>query len=224
MFGENPFSDFFQTFFAEGGQTASRGQKPRKRRGRDLEHAIELDLEQAYAGVTQRFSIRPAEGDQVRNVEVRIPAGVTEGSRVRVSGEGEPGVAGGSAGDLYLRVRLRPHNVFECKGQHLYVKTTVPVTTAVLGGEVDVPTIDGLSVRLKIPAATQPGQVFRLKGKGLPGLGRRKTRGDLYATVRVTIPEHLDTKARKHYEALAVLEAGSDAAKDATTKTGRSAA
>ena len=224
MFGENPFSDFFQTFFAGGGQSAGPDRKPLKRGGRDLEHAIELDLEQAYAGATQRFSIRPADGDRVRNVEVRIPAGVTEGSRVRVSGEGEAGVAGGRAGDLYLRVRLRPHSVFECKDQHLYVKTTVPLTTAVLGGEVEVPTMDGISVRLKIPAATQPGQVFRIKGKGLPELGRRKTRGDLYATVRVAIPDHLDTKAREHYEALAVLEARQDVAQDVTTETERSAA
>ena len=223
MFGENPFSDFFQTFFSGGGQPAGREPKPRKRRGRDVEHAIELDLEQAYRGVTQRFAIRPADEDRVRNVEIRIPAGVTEGSRVRVSGEGEAGRAGGGAGDLYLRVHLKPHQVFECKGQHLYVTTTVPVTTAVLGGEVDVPTLDGASLRLKIPAATQPGQVFRLKGKGMPGLGRRTTRGDLYATIHVTLPDQLSATAREHYEALAALESEPDTATDAKTTTKRSA-
>ena len=159
----------------------------------------------------------------MRNVEIRIPAGVTEGSRVRVSGEGEAGRAGGGAGDLYLRVHLKPHQVFECKGQHLYVTTTVPVTTAVLGGEVDVPTLDGASLRLKIPAATQPGQVFRLKGKGMPGLGRRTTRGDLYATIHVTLPDQLSATAREHYEALAALESEPDTATDAKTTTKRSA-
>ena len=208
MFGENPFSDFFQTFFAGGRQPSTRQRKPRKRRGRDLEHEIELALEQAYHGVTQRLSIRPAQGGSLRNVEVRIPAGVTDGSRVRVSGEGEAGTAGGSAGDLYLQVRLAPHETFECKGQNLYVTTTVPVTTAVLGGETDVPTLDGSALRLKVPAATQPGQVLRLKGKGMPGLGRR-TRGDLYATVQVRIPGRLSAKAREHYEALVTLEPGS---------------
>ena len=223
LFGENAFSDFFQTFFADGGQTRGRHRKPRKRRGRDVEHAIELALEQAYHGVTQRFSIRPATGDQVRNVEVRIPAGVTDGSRVRVSGEGEAGVAGGAAGDLYLRVRLKPHQVFEYKGQNLYVETNVGVTTAVLGGEVEVPTLDGPSLRLKIPAATQPGQVLRLKGKGMPGLGRRKTHGDLYATVHVTLPDRLSAKAREHYEALAALESGSGTTTDTGTSTKQSA-
>ena len=208
MFGENPFSDFFQTFFAGGGQTTTRHRQPRKRRGRDLEHEIELALEQAYHGVTQRLSIRPAEGGSVRNVEVRIPAGVTEGSRVRVSGEGEAGVAGGAAGDLFLRVRLASHETFECKGQNLYVKTTVPVTTAVLGGETEVQTLDGASLRLKVPAATQPGQVLRLKGKGMPGLGRR-TQGDLYARVEIRIPNRLSEKAREHYEALVALDSGS---------------
>ena len=224
MFGENPFSDFFQTFFAGGGQTTGREPKPRKRRGRDVEHTIELELEQAYQGVTQRLSIRPADEDRVRNVEVRIPAGVTDGSRVRIAGEGEAGLAGGGAGDLYLRVHLKPHRVFGCKSHHLYVTTTVPVTTAVLGGEVGVATLDGTSVRLKIPPATQPGQVFRLKGKGMPGLGRRTTRGDLYATVQVTLPDQLSAKAREHYEALAALESTPGTATNGKTTTNRSAA
>ena len=224
MFGENPFSDFFQTFFGGGGQPTGREPKPRKRRGRDVEHTIELELEQAYQGVTQLLSIRPVDEDRVRNVEVRIPAGVTDGSRVRVTGEGEAGLAGGRAGDLYLRVHLKPHQVFECKSHHLYVTTTVPVTTAVLGGEVDVPTLDGTSVRLKIPPATQPGQVFRLKGRGMPGLGRRTTRGDLYATVQVTLPGQLSAKAREHYEALAALESASGTATNGKATTNRSAA
>jgi len=223
MFGENPFSDFFQTFFAGGGHPAGSQRKPRKRRGRDVEHEVELELEQAYHGVTQRYSIRPADGGRARNVEVRIPAGVTDGSRVRVSGEGEPGVAGGSGGDLYLRVRLKPHQVFECKGPNLYVKTSVPVTTAVLGGEVDVPTLDGASLRLKIPTATQPGQVLRLKGKGMPGLGRRTTRGDFYATVQVTLPDRLSANAREHYEALAALDFGASPKTDTTRQVKQSA-
>ena len=224
MFGESPFSDFFQTFFTGGGRPGKRTSQAAKRRGHDVEHPIELELEQAYRGMTQRFSIRAADKDRVRNVEVRIPSGVTEGSRVRVSGEGEKGQAGGSAGDLYLRVHLKPHQVFECKGQHLYLTTAVPLTTAVLGGKVDVPTLNGGSVRLKIPAATQPGQVFRLKGKGMPGLGRRTTAGDLYASVRVTLPDHLSAEAREHYEALAQLESDPGKASSAKKTTTRSTA
>ena len=103
-------------------------------------------------------------------MEVRIPAGVTDGSRVRVSGEGERGSGAGASGDLYLRVKLRPHALFERKGRDLYTRVRVPVTTAVLGGEVDVPTLAGKALRLKIPQATQNGQVFRLRTHGLPTL------------------------------------------------------
>jgi DnaJ-class molecular chaperone len=205
MFGETPFSDFFQTFFGgSGSRPGSRSDRPTGR-ARDVEHPMSLSLEQAFGGVPQRLSIRPAHGGSPRTIDVRIPAGVTEGSRVRVAGEGEPGPKG-ARGDLYLRIHLDPHPVFERKGQDLYVETTIPVTTAVLGGEVDLPTLDGTSVRLKIPASTQPGQVMRLKGKGMPGHGRRKARGDLYATVQVKLPDHLSPTARTHYEALAELD------------------
>ena len=205
MFGKNPFSDFFQTFFGgSGSDPGSRSARP-KGRARDVEHTIALSLEQALGGVTQRLSIRPAHGGAPRTVEVRIPPGVTEGSRVRVAGEGEPG-SRGARGDLYLRIHLDSHPVFERKGQDLYIKTMIPVTTAVLGGEVDVPTVEGTSLRLKIPPSTQPGQVLRLKGKGMPRHGGRKARGDLYATVQVKLPDHLGSKARTHYEALAALD------------------
>ena len=202
-FGENPFSDFFQTFFGGGGRPdRSAGQ------GSNVEYPISLSLEQAFGGVTQRLSIRPGQGGSTRTVEVRIPAGVTEGSRVRVAGEGESGTPGGARGDLFLRVQLEPHPVFERKGQDLHVKTTIPVTTAVLGGEVDVPTLDGAHVRLKIPPLTPPGQRLRLKRKGLPA-PPNGARGDLYAAVQVKIPGRLSAKARTHYEALAALESGS---------------
>ena len=119
-----------------------------------------------------------------------IPAGVKDGSRVRAAGEGEAGANGGAAGDLYLRVQIRPHPVFERKGNDLHTKIGVPLTTAVLGGEAQVPTITG-SVRLKIPETTQSGQVFRLKGHGMPVVGKPDTRGDLYATVDVQLPRSL---------------------------------
>jgi curved DNA-binding protein len=130
---------------------------------------------------------------------------VKDGSRVRAAGEGASGANGGSAGDLYLRVRLRPHAVFERQGHDLYTKVAVPVTTAVLGGEAQVPTITG-SVRLKIPEGTQNGQVFRLKGQGMPAVGKPDDRGDLYATVEVQLPRTLTKDQREHYEALARME------------------
>jgi DnaJ-class molecular chaperone len=210
IFGdEDPFSDFFKTFFGGAGAGASardrqaRQRAPRSRRGRDLEHEIELSLEEALTGTSRRLSIK--HDGHTRSVEVRIPAGVREGSRVRAAGEGEGGSGGGAAGDLYLRVRVRPHPSFEVKGQDLQTRVTVPLTTAVLGGEAQVPTLNG-SVRLKIPELTQPGQVFRLRGHGMPAVGKPDARGDLYATVDVRLPTKLTDQERRHFEELAKTE------------------
>jgi curved DNA-binding protein len=209
MFGgdDSPFSDFFKTFFGGadvGGERHRRARAPRNTQGRDVEHEIELDLEDALRGTVQRLGI--SHNGHHRNVEVRIPAGVTEGSRVRVSGEGERGSGTGASGDLYLRVKLRPHPRFELKGRDLFTKVKVPVTTAVLGGEVDVPTLGGKALRLKIPAPTQNGQMFRLRTHGLPTTAKDGQPGDLYATVEIAIPDSISPEARQHYEALAALE------------------
>ena len=155
-------------------------------------------------GATRRLSIKQ-EG-HTRTVDVRIPPGVGDGSRVRVAGEGEHGAAGGRAGDLYLRVRLAPNPRFERRGRDLHTQVTIPVTTAVLGGEAEVPTVGDTPLRLKIPPMTQNGQVFRLKGHGMPALGKPAERGDLYATVSVTLPRQLTPEQRRHYEELAKLE------------------
>jgi DnaJ-class molecular chaperone len=212
MFGdqESPFSEFFRTFFgaAAAGGGADRRQRSgraRSRPGRDVEHPIELSLEDVLNGTVQRLGVQ--HDGEMRSVEVRIPPGVTEGSRVRVSGEGERGTGSGSSGDLYLRVHLRTHPHFERRGRDLHSKVKLPLTTAVLGGEVDVPTLGGRTLRLKVPATTQNGQVFRLRGQGLPAVGKTSERGDLYATVDVTLPGTLSPEARRHYEALRDMEA-----------------
>jgi DnaJ-class molecular chaperone len=215
MFGDqNPFSDFFTTFFGGGGfgqqEPSARGGargRGRQRPGRDVEHEIELSLEDAYHGSTRRLSLK--HDGHARTVDVRIPAGVGDGSRVRISGEGESGTGGAASGDLYLRVRLAPHPLFERKGRDVYVKAPLPVTTAVVGGEVEVPTISGKSVRLRIPALTQNGQVFRLKGYGMPAVGKSDEKGDAYARVEIQLPAQLTPEERLHYEALAKLHEGS---------------
>lgn len=200
MFGnEDPFSDFFRTFFGGGGTggAESRGRQaraPRSQKGRDIEHEVELTLEEAYHGTMRRISIKL--GGHARSIDVRIPAGVKDGSRVRAAGEGESGANGGASGDLFLRVRIKPHPVFERKGDDLYTKVQVPVATAVLGGEAQVPTVTG-SLRLKIPETTQPGQIFRLKGHGMPLTATPDSRGDLYATIDVQLPRSL-TKDQRH--------------------------
>jgi DnaJ-class molecular chaperone len=214
MFGDgNPFSDFFQTFFGGSmgadaqGEARGRARRSRARAGRDVEQELELGLEDAYHGTMRRLSI--SHDGQARTVDVRIPAGVGDGSRVRIPGEGEPGSGGASAGDLYFRIRVAPHPKFELKGKDLYTRVAVPLTTAVLGGEAEVATLGGKPLRLKIPPATQNAQVFRLKGQGMPTAGKPDQTGDLYATVDVQLPRSLTPEQRAHYEALQKLETAS---------------
>jgi len=202
--GEDPFSDFFHTFFGGADIRGSGGRASRAARGRDLEHAIDLTLEEAFGGTTRR--IVTTRGGKERSVEVRIPAGVKDGARVRAAGEGSPAARGATAGDLYLIVRLLPHSRFERRGQDLHAHFAVPVTTAVLGGEVSIPTLGGSPVRLKVPPQTDSGRVFRLRGHGMPAVGKPDERGDLYATVDLHIPSRVSDEARAHYEALRALE------------------
>ncbi len=206
--GDSPFSDFFKTFFGgmDAESTGARGGRgrPRARKGQDIEHPFELDLEDAIRGSVQRLQLR--HDGHARSVEVRIPPGVTDGSRVRVPGEGGRGTGNAASGDLYLRIQLKPHPVFEVKGRDVFTRTRVPVTTAVLGGEVDVITPESKTLRLKLPAGTQSGQRFRLRGHGLPSVGKTDERGDLYASVEVDVPKVLTDEERKHYQALAELK------------------
>jgi DnaJ-class molecular chaperone len=211
MFGtDDPFSSFFHTFFGGGGGAGEprgrTGRAPRPTKGRDIESEAELTLEEAYHGAMRRISITL--GGHARSVDVRIPAGVKDGSRVRASGEGESGSGGAASGDLYLRVRIKPHPVFERKDDDLYVKVPVPVSTAVLGGEAQVPTVTG-SVRLKVPETTQPGQVFRLKGHGMPVVGKPDVKGDLYATADVQLPRSLTAEQRRLWEQIRSAESRS---------------
>jgi DnaJ-class molecular chaperone len=208
IFGtDDPFSDFFKTFFGgsagpETGRRTSRG-RSRSRKGRDVEQELALTLDEAFHGVTRRLAIK--HDGHARTVDIRIPAGVGDGSRVRVSGEGEQGAGGAAAGDLYLRIRVEPHPTFQRKGSDLYVTVAIPLTTAVLGGEAEVPTLTGKPLRLRIPETTQPGQVFRLRGHGMPVVGKADQRGDLYATADVQLPRSLTPEQKKHFEALAAI-------------------
>jgi DnaJ-class molecular chaperone len=204
VFGDDsPFSDFFRTFFGGGGPQARprARQSARRRAGRDIEHDVGLTLEEAYRGARRRVAVK--NGGHARSVEVRLPAGVKDGARLRVAGEGEPGSGGAAAGDLFLRLHVQPHERFERRGQDLHVRMPVPLLTAVLGGEIDVPTLGEKRLRLKVPETTQNGQVFRLRGHGMPTPQRPDETGDLYVTVEVQLPTSLTPEARRHFEALA---------------------
>lgn len=165
----------------------------------NVEHPVEVTLEEAFNGATRTLMVEGDHGD-TRRLEVKIPPGVDTGSRVRIAGEGRAGFDG-QRGDLYLVITVRSHPRFERKGDDLYTDVEVPVSTPVLGGEVEVQAINR-KVALKLPPGTQNGQHFRLAGLGMPRLGQPDKRGDLYARVRVVLPKQATEQQRKLFEQL----------------------
>lgn len=195
------FSDFFRTIFG-GMAGGAYDRQPRSRRGQDLDYPVEITLEEAYSG-TKRI----LQTDD-RRIEVTIPPGVDTGSRVRIAGEGGSGVGGGPKGDLYLRITVLPHRIFQRKGDDLYCEVPIDLYTAILGGEVPVPTLKG-QVMLKIPPETQGGRRFRLSGLGMPNLKNPKERGDLYAEVKIVLPQRLSKEEKALFAQLASLRSHS---------------
>lgn len=232
--GGNPFTTYetsdmgdlnevFESLFKGFGGTGTRtGARRAPRRGQDLEHGIEMTLEEAFNGTRRVLELQ---SEQVcstcqgvgrikngtcsqcggagriirpRRLEVKIPAGVKDGSRVRVAGEGNPG-AGGPNGDLYLVVKVASHPIFKREGDDLQVEVPVSMVTAVLGGEVQVPTLKGSKLALRIPAETQNGKIFKLGGQGMPRLNAT-IRGDMMAKITVVLPTHLTEKERNLFE------------------------
>ncbi len=186
------FSDFFNAIF--GGMAGGPAQAGRRARGRDVEQAVCISLKEAYEGTTR--TVR-ADG---RRFEVKIPAGAQTGTKVRIPARGE--ASRGTAGDLYLVVEVEPDARFERQGDDLYAETPVDLYTAVLGGEARVATPGG-AVVLTIPAGSQPGQLFRLSGRGMPRLRESDRSGDLYARLKVEIPRNLSKRERELFEELA---------------------
>ena len=192
--GAGGFSEFFRTFFG-GGFEGTGGAEDAFAPATDAEGEVDLTLAEVFRGTTREVTV----GSR-RRVEVKIPPGVRDGSRVRVAGEGGRG-AGGKRGDLYLRVRVLLDPTFERKGDDLLTTVRVPLTSAVLGGEAQVPALES-PIGIKIPAGTPAGQVFRLRGHGLPRLGGRGERGDLLATLAVDLPRSLTPRQKELFEEL----------------------
>ena len=188
LFGsESPYSDFFTSIFGQAGRSRkgnTRGVSSTPRRGRDIEYEVDLTLEEAFHGADRLLEI------DGHRIQASIPPGVRTGSRVRLSGQGEPGRNSGPAGDLYLAVHILPNKIFEREGDNLHLEIAVDIFTAVAGGETHVPTLERPLI-LKIPPRTNAGQSFRLRGKGMPHLGDVKTRGDLFALIRLVLPDPL---------------------------------
>lgn len=194
------FSDFFNAVFGMGG-----GGGGGAVRGRDVEQPVTISLREAYQGTTRTYSRNG------KRLEVDIPPGARTGTRVRVAGQGEAGRPGrtapagsGRSGDLYLRVQVAPEPGIARKGADLHVEVETDLYTAVLGGEVEVKTLEG-PVLLNIPPGSQPGQTFRLRGRGMPKLRTPEKHGDLFVKLQVRLPAELDVEQRKLFEQLAKL-------------------
>ncbi|MFC1983311.1 DnaJ C-terminal domain-containing protein [Chloroflexota bacterium] len=227
-FAEGSPSDLDSLFeeLLGGARTGAFRRRPQPRRGQDIEASVEVTLEEAYHGATRTLSLQVDEpcsscggSGQIQSVpcstcrgagimrrmkrlEVKIPPGVNNGSRIRIAGKGQPGY-GGPSGNLYLVISVKTHPLFERRSDNLHVTTTVPLTVAILGGEVQVPTPKG-KISLKIPPETQNGRVFRLTGQGMPHLGN-SSRGNLLAKVNIVLPTKLSPQEKELFKQLSEL-------------------
>jgi curved DNA-binding protein len=215
--GATEFSDFFESMFGGmGGGFASRGgdygfrnRRPRDQAGDDQEVRVRIPLEAAFHGAEREIALT-VHGQDVRGqstcenktLKVRIPAGVTNGQKIRLTGQGAPGVGKGPAGDLYMVMELEPHPIYRVGGHDLFMDLPVAPWEAVLGKSIIVPTLSG-NVELTIPPGTCSGQKMRLRGKGIPH--PKETSGDLYVEVRIVSPKTVTKKEREAWEALAEI-------------------
>ncbi len=219
----------FEELFG-GARTRTSRRRPQPRRGQDLESPIEVTLEEAYSGTSRTISLQVEEPctacqgsgriqnlpcsacrgggviPRIKRLEVKIPPGVNNGSRVRIAGKGQPSYGGGASGDLYLVISVKPHPKFVRHGDNLHADIAVPLTVAVLGGEVQVPTPKG-KLALKIPPETQNGRIFKLSGQGMPHLGK-PTRGDLLAKVNIVLPTKLSEEEKDLFQKLKEIRPG----------------
>jgi DnaJ-class molecular chaperone len=199
------FEDIFKNIFGGMGASGTRGQPQRgPRKGADIESTLEVDFMTAIRGETTRVTFQKQSfgggAPHRETIDVKVPQGVDDGSRIRLAGKGEPGIEGGPPGDLFVTIRVRSHPLLTRDGDNLRLDLPVTVAEAMKGAEVSVPTPDG-SVQLKIPSGTRSGQTLRMKGKGVPNLKTKKP-GDMYVTVRVQVPSTSDENALKAAETL----------------------
>jgi DnaJ-class molecular chaperone len=172
------------------------------RKGTDIEQPVEITLEEAFNGTQRTYTLTDTQTGEARTVEVKIPAGAHDGLRVRVAGKGEQGQSGGQSGDLYLVVSIKASTQFEREGDDLRVKVPTPLYTAILGGEVMVPTPKGSNLALKVAPETPNGQRIRLAGQGMPHLNA-SGRGDLFAEINVQLPRNLSEREKDLFAELA---------------------
>ncbi len=196
--GSEDFSDFFQSMFGGAGGgfgRSSRGSASGKFKGQDISAELNLNLRDAYKTHQQTFEIN---GKKIR---ITIPAGVYDGQQIKLKGHGNPGMNGGPNGDLYITFNITEDKDFKREGDNLRASVDIDLYTAVLGGDVNIQTLDG-SVKLKVKPGTQNGTTVRLKGKGFPIYKKENEFGDLYVTYNVKIPTHLTEKQKELFQQL----------------------
>lgn len=210
QFGPDGFSTFFEMLFGglgggrPGGARPGAGGAPRSRRGHDVEGEITLSLEECARGGAREVTIVDPRTGTPRSVEVKLPAGVLPGQRIRLAGQGEAGSGTGGAGDLYLRVAIAPHPDYRLDGRDLHVVLPLAPWEAALGADVKVPTLEG-DVGIKVPKGSSSGRRIRLKGKGFPN--PKGTAGDLFAEIRVVVPDEPTPQEEELYRKLAEVSA-----------------
>lgn len=183
--GNDPFADLF------GQARRDHYQAPQK--GGDLQYNLNITLEESVFGADKKLALQ--RDRQVDEISVKIPAGISTGKKLRLSGKGNPGVQGGPAGDLYLNINVVPHPIFARDGNDIYIEKSITFTQAVLGTSIDVPTIDGTIKRIKIPAGAQNGTKIRMKGYGALALrGSGSTKGDQYVKISIQVPRKITDK------------------------------
>jgi curved DNA-binding protein len=203
--GDANFSDFFEQLFGSrfsGGGRRQQQQGPA--RGRDVQATMDVSLEDAYTGATRQVEVGGS------RLNIKLKPGLYEGQVIRLKGKGNPGRKGGENGDLLITIQLAPHPHFELKGQDIYTDLALPLYTAVLGGKVIVYT-PGADLTMNIPAGTDSGKVFRLKGKGMPAYDNSGKAGDLYIKAMVHIPKNLSDKEKELFQQLSQLNENGDA-------------
>ncbi len=196
---EQGFSDFFDTFFGSGFGSSDTGRRSRRSNampGQDLESATDLTLEEAFNGTERQLNLRG------QKLKIKLKPGISDGQVLRMKGKGGPGVNGGPNGDLYIKIHVLPHSRYERKENDLYFDQPLDAYTAILGGKISVKTIDK-TLQVNIPAGTDSGKVFRLKGMGMPLYNDPKQHGDAYARMFITVPKNLSEEEKEMIKKLA---------------------
>lgn len=193
------FSDFFNNIFGGEFSAGSKNRRTASRKGQNYAAEMEISLDEAYHGCTRIINVNG------QNLRIKTKPGTKDKQKIKLAGKGSPGTNGGKHGDLFITIKVKNHSEFKRKGNNLYTEVQVDIYTAVLGGKIEVPTLNG-NVKMSLPPGTQGGKSLRLKGKGMPVYGSKSEFGDLYIVTNITIPTNLTAKENDLFTELKNLQ------------------